>query len=322
MPHEQFMELALYDEDEGYYSRNMHEIGLRGDFSTSATMSDLLAKRVANHWREACREYGRNLPIIEVGGGNASLALSIRRVLSLWERLRMRYYIVERSSSLRELQMLACGNFLRVYPEMSRALRRAGGHAFIFCNELVDAFPVRRFIYSNDSWQELGWTVAEGGRVIQMPRSCPQLPPSTAFAHWSGEGQIIEVHESYRKWYLSWQPLWRSGVFVTIDYGNEVDDLYYRRPLGTLRGYKAHVMLEAEDLPPLAGKCDITADVNFSDLRELAERNSGDAVQMITQREYLLPCADVQDAAQSHLLRVPGAGDHFHVLIQHRFEFA
>ncbi len=314
------MELALYDEREGYYSCNVPDIGFRGDFSTAATMSDLPAKRLVNHWREACRTYGRNLPIIEIGGGNASMALSIRRTMGLLERLRMRYYMVERSAILRQKQFLTCGNFLRVYPDISRALRHVGGRAFIFCNELVDAFPARRFVYSSGKWLELGWSVTEDGCVIQEPRTCSRLPYSTSFERWAKEKQVIEVHESYHKWYASWQPLWRGGVFVTIDYGEQVENLYYRRPNGSFRGYKAHVLLGAEELPSMAGLCDMTADVNFSDLLRLAQRNAGDVVQYLTQREYLLPYADEHDTVQAHLVQEPGAGDHFHVLIQNRFE--
>ena len=35
---EDFMELALYDENYGYYSTHISGIGYRGDFSTSATI--------------------------------------------------------------------------------------------------------------------------------------------------------------------------------------------------------------------------------------------------------------------------------------------
>ena len=47
---EEFMELALYDPAGGYYNTNIADIGFRGDFSTSATISDLLdpAKRINN----------------------------------------------------------------------------------------------------------------------------------------------------------------------------------------------------------------------------------------------------------------------------------
>ena len=317
---ELFMELALYDERDGYYSHNVTDIGPRGDFSTAATMSELPARRLVQHWQDTCRAYGRRLPIIEIGGGNASLALAIGRELGFLRRMRTRYYMVEKSPALRALQSLAGGNFVRVFPSIEQALRHAGGRAFIFCNELPDAFPARRFIRCSDSWQELGWELTQSGTIVESARPCSHLPASSAFSRPMPEGQIIEVHETYHNWYVAWQPLWKCGVFVTIDYGEEIGTLYHRRPRGTLRGYRAHTRLCAAELPALAGRCDITVDVNFSDLILLAERNAGDTVQMITQRDYLLPCANIKDPAEAHLLHCPGAGDHFRVLIQHRFE--
>ncbi len=315
---EEFMEIALYDDNGGYYSANIPDIGARGDFSTSATLSDLLARRLIGQWKQACRACGRNLPFIEVGGGNGDLAMAIARNLTLWQRLRARYYMVDRSLALRNLQAMVGGYFVRIRTSIEKALKSAGGHAFIFSNELPDASPARQFVYQGGEWLELGLSVQEG-RIVRQANRRP-LPESSVFERWAIEGQVVEVHESYHKWYAAWQKLWKGGSFVTIDYGEEVETLYHRRPAGTLRGYKAHTMLAADELPPLAGRCDITADVNFSDLRRLAEGCLGDAVELITQREFLLPCVRPGNAADTHLVATPGAGDHFRVLLQHRFD--
>lgn len=311
------MELALYDETEGYYSANVQDIGFRGDFSTTATMSDLLARRLVALWRETCEAVGQRLPFIEIGGGNGALATSISRQLGFFGRLRARYYMVDRSAALRSLQGLVGGNFVRVYPTIEAALHHAGGRAFIFCNELPDAFPARQFVRRGDAWLELGVSMQQGG-YAEVARPCPELPESTAFARWATEGQVIEVHESYHRWYTRWQPLWKCGSFTTIDYGAPNDELYYRRPLGTLRGYKAHILLSKEEMLPLAGRCDMTADVNFSDLHLLATRNVGDIVHFSRQRDFLLPYADPNSPADQHLIATPGAGDHFCVLTQYR----
>lgn len=315
----ELMELALYDEAQGYYSAHVQDIGFRGDFSTSATMSDLLARRLVAQWREACSAFGRKLPFVEIGGGNGNLALGIARALGFWGRMCTRYYMVDRSPALRNLQTLACGNFVRVYPTIESVLRRVHGRAFIFCNELPDAFPARQFRYSQGEWRELGLSVQDG-RITETERPCPALPESSAFSRWAQEGQLIEVHESYHRWYTAWQPLWRCGIFTVIDYGAPVDTLYERRPAGSLRGYKAHMLLGKEEILSLAGHCDITADVNFTDLQSLAARNLGDFVHLSTQRDFLAPFAHPSNPADSHLIATPGAGDHFRVLTQTRFE--
>ncbi len=315
---EQFMELALYDRAEGYYSASVHEIGARGDFSTTATLSPLLARRIVAHWKEACRRAGNKLPMIEIGGGNGNLAAAIGRELGFWGRLGMRYSMVERAGNLRDLQRLNVGHFARVYETMERALKQSKGEAFIFSNELPDAFPARRFVFRQGAWHELGISTREG-RYVETARPCSSLPESAGFERWAIEGQTIEAQESYAAWYRSWQPLWKRGVCVTIDYGGENDAIYERKPQGTLRGYRNHRLLTPEELYPAAGRCDITCDVNFTDLRRLADACIGDATALTTQREYLLPCVDANNRADAYLVSTPGPGDHFHVLIQERF---
>lgn len=314
----EFMELALYDPEQGYYSARLQHIGYRGDFSTTATMSNLLARRLVALWRETCSALGRTLPFVEIGGGNGDLALGIARELGFLGRLRARYYMVDRSPGLRRLQSMVGGNFVRVYATPQEALSKAGGQAFIFSNELPDAFPARLFTYRSGAWLELGLSIQDG-RITEQARPCAELPESCVFSRWASEGQVVEVHESYHRWYADWQKDWRRGLFITIDYGAPVEKLYYRRPAGSLRGYKAHMLLPREELPALAGHCDITADVNFTDLQTLAERNIGDVVRFMSQRDFLLPFADPQNPADTHLTAIPGAGDHFNVLLQHRF---
>src|ERR1700761_6863926 len=98
------MESALYDPHRGYYMRHIHTVGRHGDFSTSATLSTALGEAVAT-WIKA--ERGRQPAVrtlIEIGGGDGSLALSVLRHLGWWNRTRLRFCMVERSPVLRDQQ--------------------------------------------------------------------------------------------------------------------------------------------------------------------------------------------------------------------------
>lgn len=318
LPMDKFMELALYDEQDGYYNSNIADIGVRGDFSTSATISDLPARRLVALWKQTCQACGRHLPIIEIGGGNGDMAVSMARALGFFGRLRTKYLMVDRSKALRQFQMMVGGNFVRCYETMEDALKHTNGRAFIFSNELPDAFPARQFVFQEGKWMELGLSVVDG-RIVRVAAE-QDLPHSVAFDTWAKEGQIIEVHQSYHSWYTCWQQYWKCGALVTIDYGELNDTLYYRRPHGSLRGYKAHQLLSVDELPALCGRCDITADVNFSDLINLAKGCPDDRIQYMNQRDFLQDFARPNVPGDQHLITVPGAGNHFNVLIQHRFE--
>ncbi len=50
MPMEAYMKLALFHPQEGYYSAKIENIGARGDFSTTATRSPILAIAIVAKW--------------------------------------------------------------------------------------------------------------------------------------------------------------------------------------------------------------------------------------------------------------------------------
>ncbi len=225
--------------------------------------------------------------------------------------------IVESSPRLREFQHLLLGSQAKIYATMEKALKHCGGKAFIFSNELVDAFPARVFEYTEEGWREVGLTVKDGA-VREELRPVRQQPLFSHMLEYDSQpGQRLEIHDSYARWFTGWLPLWNMGVMTVIDYGDEMERLYYRRPQGSLRGYKSHQVLTGEELYRHPGLTDLTCDVNFTDLLELSRNCLGDTVTLMTQRDYLLPYAEntPQDA---FLTDEHGAGGHFHVLIQER----
>jgi SAM-dependent MidA family methyltransferase len=316
LPMDKMMELALYHPSEGYYSASIQNIGPRGDFSTTATLSPILAKAIVAKWKEACKEFGQKLPFLEIGAGNASLAMAIAEELGFWKRLTVDYIIVESSANLRDLQHLALGGFASIYPDIQRALKACHGKAFIFSNELVDAFPARVFEFTAEGWQEVGLSVKEG-KLVEVCRTPEHLPSSEVLEYDTQIGQRIEIHESYHKWFSSWLPSWQLGVMTTIDYGDEFQKLYVRRPHGTMRAYYKHRLFTGMDVYANLGKMDITCDVNFSDLLSICRQCLGDEISLCTQRDYLLPYAtgSLQD---EFLTAEQGAGSEFKVLIHKR----
>lgn len=263
IPFHRFMQEALYNPSFGYYSSRINTVGRRGDFSTMATLDRSLAKAIAGWIRSrGCRD------IIEIGAGSGQLARDILAELGWWKRLGVRYHIVEVSSPLREIQRkLLRGWRISWHDSVDAALGTVGGEADLFSNELVDAFPCRVFEKTAGDWQELNVHIS-GGRVSETLK--PAIPPnSSVFSEPFATGQRVEVHESYHQWLKNWAPRWASGEMLTIDYGDTMPSLYHRRPAGSLRGYAAHQVLTGTSIYQAPGRCDLTADVNFSDLEKL-----------------------------------------------------
>lgn len=262
---EQFMSRALHDPVRGYYARNIRGIGARGDFTTAPHLSEAPAKAIATWLTRALRKT-KTRHVIEIGPGLGILTAQVIRRLPLLTRLRTTFHLVESSRALAEQQKALFGNRVSHHTSILDALQSCSGEAVIFSNELVDAFPVRVFRKTSEAWQEL----ALDGSMNEVLLPAAELPPSSVFSIEFKQGQTVEVHDAYRIWLESWLPFWKRGEMLTIDYGDTVENLYQRRPQGTLRAYLLHQCLNGSAVFDNPGLQDLTADVNFTDITKWA----------------------------------------------------
>jgi SAM-dependent MidA family methyltransferase len=264
---EEFMQRALHDPERGYYARRISGVGKRGDFTTAPMLSAAPAKAIAAWATRALRETGCR-DLIEIGPGEGTLAAAVRKSLPWHLRWKTRLHLVETSKPLTELQKKRLGCVAIWHSSPEAALAACAGRAVIFSNELVDAFPVRRFQKTGDGWCELAVAFDAQGKATESLLPSAPLPESSGFADFHPPGQWIEVHDSYRHWLQNWLPHWRAGRMLTIDYGSTADNLYHRSPQGTLRAYLVQQRLVGPDIYQNIGRQDLTADVNFTDLMD------------------------------------------------------
>jgi len=269
---EAFMREALHHPERGYYARNIRAVGgARADFTTvPMRFGDPLARAIAGWACEAMRETGCR-DLIEIGPGEGHLMRDVLRHLPWSRRWRTRAHLVETSAALEQRQRDTLGRRASWHRTPQDVLRKCGGSAVIFSNELVDAFPVRVFQKSGETWRELGLRVADDGRVAgEEWLDEPDLPDSSVFEIAHADGQRVEVHQAYQAWLAGWLPQWTAGAMLTIDYGADAETLYRRRPHGSVRGYLLHQRVTGADLYRNVGMQDLTADVNFTDLARWA----------------------------------------------------
>ena len=260
------MAQALHDPQHGYYARRITGVGRRGDFTTAPMLSDATARAIAAWVAKAMRETGCR-DLIEIGPGEGTLAAGVLRHLPWHVRLRTRLHLVETSAPLAEKQRELLGKRPTWHRAPQDALADCGGNAIIWSNELVDAFPVRRFQKTPLGWQELAVHFNDQRQACESLLSPAPLPDSSGFLESHPPGQWIEVHDSYHRFLNEWLPLWKSGRMLTIDYGATADTLYHRRPRGSIRGYLFQQRLEGPAIYENPGRQDLTADVNFTDIQ-------------------------------------------------------
>lgn len=323
------MHRALYDPERGYYARQIRTVGRRGDFSTSASLSTALGEAIASWLREQSEKQPEVRSIIEIGGGSGDLMRAVRAALGWWKRRRFRFLMVEKSTVLREAQeKILQGAGMRWAEDMKEALQSCDGKAFIFHNELIDAFPVDLVEWNADHqrWEEI-WLNKKAGQWTEERRPLSMSAEEQNAYHaldWKppSNGQRAELGTAARLWLQDWGPHWKAGAMLIIDYGDDFPRLYHRRPRGTLRAYQAHQLFTGPDLYESMGRRDLTADVNFSDLRRWGDALGWHSTPLQTQREFLqkhLRKFDRrigEDRALAFLTDEHGAGTEFKVLEQ------
>jgi len=271
IPFEVFMGVALHHPEDGYYARNIRGIGVRGDFTTVPQMTPALGRTAAD-WlrREAAARNWKSFHVIECGPGDGSLAEGVLKHFGWLERRRMSLHLVETSEPLRAQQHRKVGHKASWHRTVTEALAACGGHALIFHNEFFDAFPCRVFRKKDNVWAELHLKVTDGKLTEVFLPSVRPLPDSEVFHGDWPDGQRVEVFACVHDWLRELSGSWREGAMLTIDYGGTTDEIYHRRPNGTLRAYRGQQRLTGRDVYELPGRQDITADVNFDDLQRWA----------------------------------------------------
>jgi SAM-dependent MidA family methyltransferase len=299
-PFSAFMDRALHDPERGYYARRVRAIGRQGDFATSATLSKNLARGIAEWIRRGIQSCPGVKSVIEIGAGSGDLLAEVRRALGWWMRRRLRFHIVESSPVLRERQQRR-GDLSGVtwHAQMAEALQACDGRALIFHNELLDAFPVilAEWQVKTAEWQEV-WVLSRDGTVrgedlrpLRLRED--QQPWFSALREWTPKTppaaprQRVELAAAAREWLRAWASAWRSGWMLIVDYGDGFPALYHRRPRGTLRAYLMHQRIEGPGVYTNPGRQDITADVNFTDLRAWCEALGWREVSFETQSDFL-----------------------------------
>jgi SAM-dependent MidA family methyltransferase len=315
------MELALLHPVHGYYTRKIRGIGKSGDFSTSTTLSPALGKAVFR-WLAAEAKYLALDPliIIEPGVGTGALAKVILSQIRPWSRVRYFGVDLRPESAILDESLRRQGR-VRLFDSVEAALQEADGKAIIISNEFVDAFPCRRLVRLENAWADIYLRYDNDQWRPELSAAPTPLGGSaldTSFA----VGQTIEVHESFREWLASVSSQLDTGAILTIDYGGRPEEIYHRRPDGTVRGYFRQERIEGSDIFRRAGHQDLTADVNFVDLQAWGDRVALKTVDYLTQREFVArwnPNALKQaDAAALFTLNQEGAGTAFKVLHQRK----
>lgn len=345
----QFMDMALYDGEHGYYATGGNRgrmnlpsspIGMDGgDFYTAPCVSPFLAKALVRQLQEVDALLGHpsEFTLLEMGPGEGLLMKDVLEEIgkvdtSLYSRLVV--VLVERSAYLRGKQEETLKGYSQTvqitWATDVEALNNDSLVGVVVSNELVDAFPVHRVRMTQEGLKEIFVNFIDGQFVEQLgePSTDELLNTLKELEVELPVGFTTEINVHAVGWIQHVARVLRRGVVMTIDYGHTSQDYFSpMRKSGTLMCYYRHTV--TTNPYERIGEQDMTAHVNFSSLAQVGER-AGLSLTGFTNlmhflmslgidemvAEYDQESEEVQAAIQ--LLRPQGMGTTFKVLIQHK----
>ncbi|HEX7192036.1 MAG TPA: SAM-dependent methyltransferase [Thermoanaerobaculia bacterium] len=275
-----FVEVALYHPEHGYYTRERRPVGKEGDFVTSPHLSSVFAFTLGKLVREFLSRAGDDVcTVVDIGCGDGRL---IRELAAIGGAC---YIGVDRKFVSRESGVVSRLTTHHSLLTTIDAIPRGGAH-LIFSNELFDALPFARLVKRGEQLHELWvdenfeWTEHEAeprysdyfeSRGIQL-----------------ADGQFADVSLEWEAFYADIARIVDRGLIVTFDYGYPGTKLFHSRArrFGTAAAYSQQRV--TRDLLANPGEQDLTAHVNFTDLIRAGEARGFSTRFFDRQAKFLL----------------------------------
>jgi len=289
----QFMHEVLYAPDLGYYSAGSTKLGEDGDFVTAPEISSVFGGILARQSAEVLREI-ENGEVLEFGAGSGKLAIDMLKALERLNALPVRYNILEVSADLRDRQQQG---LQREIPHLVDRICWLSGmpakfSGVVVANEVLDAFPVERFVrrqggvfqccVASDegrfTWTECPANDRLAAAVASIEADIGDTLPA---------GYTSEVSLAAPAWIADLAESLEQGVALLLDYGVSRREYYAAdRTDGWLRCHFRH---HAHNNPLIyPGIQDLTAWVDFSAVAAAAVAGGLDILGYQSQSQFLI----------------------------------
>jgi SAM-dependent MidA family methyltransferase len=289
---DQFMALALYAPQLGYYANDSRKFGLMpagvkgggSDFVTAPELSPRFGLALGRQVAQALQASG-TAEVWEFGAGSGALALQLLDTLG---PLVERYTIVDLSGSLRQRQrerLAAHAGKVRWASELPAKMR-----GVVLGNEVLDAMPVKLLNRLGGVWHERG-VVLHAGRFTYADQPTGLRPPLEV------EGKhdyLSEIHPQAEGFVGTLADRLETGAVFLLDYGFPEHEYYHpQRSMGTLMCHRGH-LADADALADVGSK-DITAHVNFTGIALAGQAAGLQVAGYTSQGRFLLNCGLLND---------------------------
>lgn len=283
----QFVHVALYEPELGYYSSGARKFGEQGDFITAPELGSVFAQCVARGVRRVFDQLdsaGHNAAcVVELGAGSGRFAYDCLMALHALGAEPSHYRILEVSADLRERQQTLLATLpdrVRTKVEWLDTPPQQDFDGVLIANEVIDALPMERFGLTNDGQLLMEFIDVDtqsnlGLRSVAKPATATVAAAVEALrAGLSDESPwslpyIGELRVGLSDWLDSVTARLRHGAALFVDYGTDAAELYRSdRSAGTLLCHYRHRAHDQVLLWP--GLQDITSWVDFTQVAHAA----------------------------------------------------
>ena len=294
IPFRQYMELALYHPQGGYYCSESPRIGPGGDFYTSPHQSTWLGRMIAPLLEKIRLSMDKPpaLHVWEYGPGEGWLAFDIlESIRSSQAALHQTivYTFAEQSAPARGRIREKFQDSDEVRFADASQYPPAGFEGVVLAHEFLDALPVHALIQKEKDIKER--YVARRGEGLVFREGA--LSDERLGGWFPGLGvrlsknQLAEVNLCALDWVCEIARRMERGAILIFDYGFSARVLYGpTRPDGALRGYRNHTLVS--DLLSRPGETDLTTHVDFTSILRASASQGMELAGFTDQTRFLL----------------------------------
>ena len=292
LPLDKFIELALYDEDTGYYMKK-NPFGKEGDFITAPNItriySEIIGIWVITFWKSIGSPKKFNL--IELGAGNGAMMKVIIETLKNFPECfdNCNFQIHEKSTFLinKQKQNLETKNVNWVDD-----IYKVDSYPTIFlANEFFDALPIKQFFKKKNDWYErfVNLKVIDKAKFEEQITDIKKIENNLNFEI-SKNQDIIEYSPISFKYLQAICKIIKKndGGILIIDYG------YLNSKMNeTLQAVKNH---EYSNILEDIGNSDLTYNINFNLFEKFVDQFDDLNSIISNQKKFLTSMGIIQRA--------------------------
>ena len=283
-----YMELALAHPEHGYYQKQ-DPFGEDGDFTTAPEITQMFGEMIGLWMAVVWQAMGQPDPLnlVELGPGRGTLMADALRAAQAMDDFddAVRVWLVETSPVLRALQKKTLAPTMIMPAWRDRFDEIGPGPLVVIGNEFFDALPVHQYERADDGWRErliglndesdgLEFTLSAelADSAVVIPESLRNsTAPDSIFEHQPLSQEIMRQ--------IADRIVQDGGAALFFDYGHGEHGAGE-----TLQALKNH---EFADVLKTPGDADLTAHVDFEQLRIAAEAAGAEVLGPVPQGAFL-----------------------------------